>query len=157
MVTEPSVVVCSILLANRLLVKSYPTSFVSVRFRPVVPETPSTVKVIVAKVPLPEEALFETLCFHAQQAAEKSIKAVLLHSGIPFPKTHNLKILLELLPPDQAAPEEVRQSVGLTDYAGITRYPRDFEPVTEEEYEQAARMAEIVLRWAEGIVKGGET
>lgn len=29
-----------------------------------------------AKVPLPEGALYEDLCFHAQQAAEKAIKAV---------------------------------------------------------------------------------
>ena len=28
-----------------------------------------------ARIPLPENVLLETLCFHAQQAAEKSIKA----------------------------------------------------------------------------------
>jgi len=28
---------------------------------------------------------YEDLCFHAQQAVEKAIKAVLLHSGIRFP------------------------------------------------------------------------
>jgi HEPN domain-containing protein len=27
--------------------------------------------------------LLETLCFHAQQAAEKALKAVLIHLGIP--------------------------------------------------------------------------
>lgn len=67
MVTEPSVVVCSILLANRLLVKSYPTSFVSVRFRPVVPEVPSTVKVIVAKVPLPDAPAVSPVRVHVIQ------------------------------------------------------------------------------------------
>lgn len=30
--------------------------------------------------------LLESLCFHAQQAAEKAIKAVLIHSGIPVPR-----------------------------------------------------------------------
>ena len=34
--------------------------------------------------------LLETLCFHAQQAAEKAIKAVLIHNGIPTIKSHNI-------------------------------------------------------------------
>ena len=31
-----------------------------------------------AQVPLPAGGLYELLCFHAQQAAEKSLKAVLM-------------------------------------------------------------------------------
>ena len=33
--------------------------------------------------------------FHAQQAAEKAIKAVLLHEGIAFPRTHDLTELVK--------------------------------------------------------------
>jgi hypothetical protein len=43
--------------------------------------------------------LLEGLCFHAQQAAEKSIKAVLIDRGVSFPRTHNIRTLLELIPP----------------------------------------------------------
>jgi HEPN domain-containing protein len=38
--------------------------------------------------------LLEGLCFHAQQAAEKALKAVLIAHGIPFPRTLNIKTLL---------------------------------------------------------------
>ena len=54
----------------------------------------------IAGMPLPPGGMYEQLCFHAQQAAEKSIKAVLLHQGIEFPFTHNLQLLLYLLPPN---------------------------------------------------------
>jgi HEPN domain-containing protein len=40
---------------------------------------------------------YEDLCFQAQQAAEKSIKAVLIFYNIPFPKTHKIEYLLQLL------------------------------------------------------------
>jgi len=44
-----------------------------------------------AKQAKPKEAFWDDLCFDAQQAAEKSIKAVLVHSKIDFPKTHNIR------------------------------------------------------------------
>ena len=43
-----------------------------------------------SRTPADNEVLPETLAFHAQQAAEKSLKAVLLHAGIEPPRTHNL-------------------------------------------------------------------
>lgn len=39
---------------------------------------------------------FDAACFHAPQAAEKYLKAFLLHHGTKFPFTHNLKRLVEL-------------------------------------------------------------
>lgn len=44
-----------------------------------------------------DEVLYEDLAFDAQQAAEKSIKAVLVSRGIAFPKTHVLVRLLDLV------------------------------------------------------------
>ena len=43
-----------------------------------------------AKQPKPAEAIWEDLCFDAQQAAEKALKAVLVSSGIDFPKSHDI-------------------------------------------------------------------
>ncbi|MHB9036024.1 MAG: HEPN domain-containing protein [Armatimonadota bacterium] len=43
----------------------------------------------IAGIKLPPGGQYEQLCFHAQQAAEKSIKAVLLKLEIDFPFTHN--------------------------------------------------------------------
>lgn len=47
-----------------------------------------------AKAPLPPGAMYEDLCFHAQQAAEKAIKAVYRYSGRAFLYTHDLNELL---------------------------------------------------------------
>jgi HEPN domain-containing protein len=98
--------------------------------------------------------LLEDLCFHAQQAAEKSLKAVLIFKSIPFPRTHNIRTLLDLLPQDVIPPGEVKETASLTDYAVLSRYPGDLEPVTEEEYRRALYLTEIVVKWAEGIIKG---
>jgi HEPN domain-containing protein len=39
---------------------------------------------------------FDAICFHAQQCAEKYLKARLVEAGIAFPKTHDLEALLRL-------------------------------------------------------------
>lgn len=100
----------------------------------------------------PAEVLLEALCFHVQQAAEKALKAVLVARSIPFPRTHSIGILLELLPRDLSKPREVEDAVSLTDYAVMSRYPGVAEPVDEQEYQQAVRLAEAVVSWAEQIV-----
>lgn len=40
---------------------------------------------------------FSAVCFHAQQAVEKATKALLVNFGVDFPRTHDLKFLLDLL------------------------------------------------------------
>ena len=73
-----------------------------------------------ACVARPTEVLLEALCFHAQQAAEKALKSVLVANDIPFPKTHNLRTLLDLLPEDITPPPEVQDAASLTDYAVLS-------------------------------------
>ena len=97
--------------------------------------------------------LLEGLCFHAQQAAEKALKAVLIAHAIPFPRTHNLATLLDLLPQDLLLPSEVEAAAILTDYAVLTRYPGNLEPVTEEEYHEAVHLAEVVVHWAGTLIQ----
>jgi HEPN domain-containing protein len=68
-----------------------------------------------AKQPKPDEAVWEDLCFDAQQAAEKALKAILILRGIDFPRTHNIRVLLSLLEPTgQHIPQELREAVSLT-------------------------------------------
>ena len=84
------------------------------------------------------EVLYEDLCFDAQQAAEKAIKAVLVYKKIPFPKTHDIIDLLTLLKEGGIEiNEELRQADVLTSYAVETRYPGISEEVSEEDYKQA--------------------
>lgn len=108
-----------------------------------------------AKVPLPPGGLYEHLCFHAHQAAEKSLKAVLLHIRVEFPFTHNLQALFDLLPPEIEIPSDLKEAVDLNPYAVSTRYPGEFEPVTESDYRYAISLSEAVIQWAESIVRHG--
>lgn len=42
------------------------------------------------------EGLTDIVCFHCQQCAEKYLKSILVLRGVPFPKTHDLRVLHEL-------------------------------------------------------------
>lgn len=95
----------------------------------------------------------EGLCYLAQQAAEKAIKAVLMRQNIHFPKIHHIQTLLGYLPQGFTLPFSVREAVDLSDYAVEGRYPQNFEDVTEEEYLSALKKAGAVVRWAEKTLK----
>lgn len=100
--------------------------------------------------------LWESLCFEAQQAAEKAIKAVLVMLQQSFPKTHSLVYLFDLV---QGAglpvPTAVRETETLTEYSVEARYP-SLEAVTREDYEWAVTAARRVLEWAEDVITGSE-
>jgi len=98
----------------------------------------------------PKDAFWEDLCFDAQQAAEKAIKAVLVFRQLEFRKTHDLRELLTLLKSGgDPIPEEIWAAVDLSDYAVETRYPGVTEPVGDKEYRVAVALAKTVVRWAE--------
>ena len=89
------------------------------------------------------------LCFDAQQAAEKAIKAVFIHRGEAFPFTHDLEALIRLLKANgQKVPKYVEAAKVLTRFAVAARYP-DFTAVTRRSYDRSVRIASAVLRWAE--------
>lgn len=105
-----------------------------------------------ARVPLPSGGLYALLCFHAQQAAEKSLKAVLIHHSIAPPRTHNLETLIDLLPPTMPRTHALLQSARLTVFATSARYPGSEENVEEAEYTQAVRLAQDVVNWADELL-----
>ncbi len=110
-----------------------------------------------AKMERPEEVLWEDLCFDAQQAAEKAIKGVLVRLDVDFPKTHDIRKLLDLVESSgRSPPDEVRAAESLTGYAVESRYPEGEKPVTEDEHREAVALAERVVRWAETIIGGGK-
>jgi HEPN domain-containing protein len=106
-----------------------------------------------AKQRKPKEAYWEDLCFEAEQAVEKALKATLRSRGIDFPKTHDIGELLALLDRSgQKISQGFWKADGLTTYAVETRYPGPAEPVTRNEYRQAVALAQKVVKWAESIV-----
>jgi HEPN domain-containing protein len=95
----------------------------------------------------------EDLCFDAQQAAEKSIKAVLIARGIEFPFIHDLSKLLTLLEEHgEYIPPEIWKAELLTRYAVVTRYP-GAEPVPKTVYEEAVSIAEAVVDWVSKLIE----
>ncbi len=46
-----------------------------------------------------EKTKHDAVCFHAQQCAEKYLKARLIEEGLPVTRTHDLEILLNQLLP----------------------------------------------------------
>jgi HEPN domain-containing protein len=67
---------------------------------------------------------YDAVCFHAQQCAEKYLKARLQEEDIPFGRTHNLPSLLDLLLPIEPSWEILRPHLRtLTAFAIEFRYP----------------------------------
>lgn len=92
----------------------------------------------IAQMALPENACYEDLCFHAQQAAEKAIKAVYLHHKMIFRYTHDLEILIAtLIQRGIDVPPKVKECTFLSVFAWEARYPRFENSVTIEEYQYA--------------------
>jgi HEPN domain-containing protein len=97
-----------------------------------------------------EDVLPEHLAFHAQQCAEKAIKAVLLSRNMQFLPTHNIQALIDLCEKGGLAiPEILEESVELTPYAVEGRYLELAEPVSESDANHAIELAAEVLKWAE--------
>ena len=107
-----------------------------------------------AEAPPPSGVLLETLAFHAQQAAEKALKAALLHlTGEEPPFTHSLTRLLNALAPHvRDVPLGYAAAEALTRYAVLTRYPADLGELDEAEWQQAVADARAVLTWAEALI-----
>jgi HEPN domain-containing protein len=92
-----------------------------------------------AKVP------WDTVCFHAQQAAEKMLKALLVSQGRTLARTHDLVALLAEAVAAGHALESVEAECSLlAPYAVLLRYPAALPEPTEQEGRDAVAAAERV-------------
>ena len=98
--------------------------------------------------------VWEAVAFHAQQCAEKYVKAFLDEHDIPFEKIHDLVVLLSLTAGKLPELEAMKGELGyLTPFATVSRYPG--AEVDSEMADKAMHIAERVrriLRVALGIV-----
>lgn len=103
---------------------------------------------VLAKAQDKEGVALEDLCYQAQQAAEKAMKALYIAKGKEFLFTHDLdRLVLGLEALGLEITETIDQATILTRYAIETRYPGGFEPVSLVEYHEAIRLAEEVISW----------
>ena len=99
------------------------------------------------------DVLFEDLCFDAQQAVEKALKALLVFKSVHVPRTHAIgDLITRLTDLGLDIPAEVQEAATLTEYAVAARYPGPSEPVLVEDYEKAVAIANVVISWVESLV-----
>jgi HEPN domain-containing protein len=86
-------------------------------------------------------------CFHSQQAAEKYLKGFLVRNRIDFPRTHDLKELLDLAEPvNSNLARSLQDAIVLTRYGVEVRYPGDMPEPTVAEAQEALRLAQSVRK-----------
>jgi HEPN domain-containing protein len=97
---------------------------------------------------------FSVACFHAQQAGEKALKAVMCLHGVEFRRTHDLEALAGQLSDAGCVPaiavDDLRR---LTPYAVEFRY--DDEAIALLDAKSARRIVEEVLFWATASLESG--
>ena len=96
-----------------------------------------------------ELVFYEDLCYQAQQAAEKGLKALLIYYGVEPQKTHSLFILLQELENFTELNDEIKDVLKLYNFAVQTRYPGDYDIIERAEYEESILIAEKCLKWVE--------
>jgi HEPN domain-containing protein len=96
---------------------------------------------LTAPSPFTEDAVF-----HAQQAAEKALKAFLVWHGVPFRKTHSLEELgAQCEAVDGDLKPVIDKAVPLTKYAWAFRYPGEPEAPPHEEAQAMLALAREVF------------
>jgi HEPN domain-containing protein len=93
---------------------------------------------------------YDGLCFHAQQCAEKYLKARLCEAGIEFAKIHDLVALLNSAITVEPHWEHFREDLAyLSDFAVAFRYPGESaDKATAIEARQRCRKFRIEARAA---------
>jgi HEPN domain-containing protein len=97
-----------------------------------------------------EEISDDAVGFHAQQAIEKWLKAVIASRGEDFEYTHDIRHLIiraKLEPRETNQPFDIRQAINLTEYAVPLRYEDllDAEPLDRP---STVSLVDEVERWA---------
>lgn len=96
-------------------------------------------------------------CFHAQQAAEKAIKALLVLHGIDFPKSHALTTLAMLLPTEVQLHLDFDSIAELTPWAVAGRYPEDTADPDPATTSRLAATATTITTSAESAIVATDT
>lgn len=102
---------------------------------------------------LPVEGVADAILgFHAQQAVEKSLKAVLAFADVQFPYTHDLDGLIELCRQHGIeVPDALEDADQLSPYGVRMRYGTSHR--TRLDRDQALGWSAAAVEWAGGVVE----
>ncbi len=97
-------------------------------------------------VKLKSNVPYRLIAYHAQQCAEKYLKAYLVYRNVDFPYTHSIGALLKLCSKYASWVKELADADHLSPYAITARYPGQDEPVAKSDAQKAIELAKEV-RW----------
>jgi HEPN domain-containing protein len=113
-----------------------------------------TDKLVLDKLADDSEIADDAIGFHAQQAVEKLLKAVLANRQVEYPRVHDIDRLVDLLEThDGSLPPQARQLDELTPWATQLRYDEllDMERLDRQ---AAQQLVDAVLKWADAELVG---
>ncbi|MEP0861528.1 MAG: HEPN domain-containing protein [Ignavibacterium sp.] len=87
---------------------------------------------------------YRIIAFHAQQCAEKYLKAFLVFHKIDFPYTHSITTLIDLCSDIDKSFEQLRDAEILTSYATANRYPSEYRKLKKSDAQKSIKLAEKV-------------
>lgn len=96
---------------------------------------------------------YDVAVYHCQQAAEKAVKAFLVHHGKVYEKTHDIEVLIDLASEVDSGFDTLADAAdALTPYATRFRYPNATFAVEPQppEYNEAEQHAQAVYDFVLG-------
>ncbi len=105
-----------------------------------------------------EPPFYDIAVYHCQQAAEKAVKAFLVHHGKPYEKTHDIEVLADLAGEiDPGFSKLADAADALTPYATRFRYPNSTFAVEPQpvEYDEAMQHAETIYHFVLNLLPSG--
>lgn len=100
---------------------------------------------------------FRLIAYHAQQCAEKCLKAYLVYHLIDFPYTHDIQNLLELCSRVTAWPKSLKAAHVLTAYSTTARYPGIVEATKKEALHSIALAVQVQKAVLQTLTKENKT
>jgi HEPN domain-containing protein len=105
-----------------------------------------------------EPPFYDVAVYHCQQAAEKAVKAFLVHHGKPYEKTHDIEVLVDLAGEIDSNFSTLADAAdALTPYATRFRYPNATFAVEPQptEYDEALKYAQAIYDFVLHVLPEG--
>lgn len=96
---------------------------------------------------------YRLIAYHAQQCAEKYLKALLVYYDHDFPYTHDISKLISLCNENAPFDIDLTDTTELTTYGVTARYPSEIEEVTHEEAIRMIALAEKIVNAVKKKIK----